>query len=201
MAEATTHTGTAGARIAFTDGISSLVGPASTLGQLVEAYQTGARAVRMIAFDKTEGANWMLPWHQDRVISVTERHDVSGYSNWTRKNDVWHVEPPIALLERMFFARVHLDDTDVDNGCMEIALGSHRHGMVRTQCAAEVASSFPIEPCVARRGDVLFVGALTLHRSGASTSARPRRTLRIDFSADDLPYPLCWALPSAPNAA
>ncbi|MEZ5850068.1 MAG: phytanoyl-CoA dioxygenase family protein [Hyphomicrobiaceae bacterium] len=194
LADATSHHGAPGARIALSDSLSKLVGSDSVFGRLAEMYRSGARVVRIVAFDKTEKANWVVPWHQDRVIAVTARHEVPGYSNWTHKRDVWHVEPPVALLERMFFARVHLDDTDGSNGCMEIALGSHRHGVVPSHHAAELATAGPVEACVARRGDLVFVDALTLHRSGASMSPRPRRTLRIDFSADDLPYPLQWAL-------
>ena len=32
-----------------------------------------ARPVRAILFDKTAGTNWVLPWHQDRTIVVTDR--------------------------------------------------------------------------------------------------------------------------------
>jgi hypothetical protein len=35
--------------------------------------------VRSILFDKTPGANWAVPWHQDLTIAVRHRVDVSGY--------------------------------------------------------------------------------------------------------------------------
>ena len=44
-----------------------------------------------------------------------------------------------------------------------------------------------------RRGDVLFVKALTLHRSRSSARQTGRRTLRIDYCAGRLPPPLAWA--------
>lgn len=154
----------------------------------------GARPVRLVAFNKSEATNWSLPWHQDRVIAVRRREDVPGYDNWTRKSGVWHVEPPIALLERMVFARVHLDAATEQNGCMEAALGSHALGRVADAEADVVAMRGDMrrELCVAERGDVLFVKALTLHRSQASQVTENRRALRIDYAAEQLPSPLEW---------
>ena len=36
-------------------------------------FSPNARPVRVIAFNKTEGNNWTLPWHQDRVVALRER--------------------------------------------------------------------------------------------------------------------------------
>ena len=154
----------------------------------------GAVPVRLVAFNKSEASNWSLPWHQDRVIAVRERVEVPGYANWTRKSGVWHVEPPIELLQRMIFARVHLDAATAENGCMELALGSDVLGKV-PETAAEPIANDPEqrrEFCVAERGDVLFVRALTLHRSRASQKSGERRALRIDYAAEQLPAPLEW---------
>jgi hypothetical protein len=40
---------------------------------------------------------------------------------------------------------------------------------------------------------VLFAKALILHRSAPSRTSAPRRAVRIDYCADDLPPPLAWA--------
>ena len=52
----------------------------------------------------------------------------------------------------------------------------------------------PVEICDARRGDLLFVKALALHRSSSSSapSGGHRRALRIDYSSEELPFPLEW---------
>jgi hypothetical protein len=158
----------------------------------------GARPVRLVAFNKSERVNWSLPWHQDRVVAVRERFDVPGFSNWTRKAGVWHVEPPIGLIERMIFARVHLDPATAGNGCLELALGTHALRRVADDAAQRVAEdeSRGAELCVAERGDVLFAKALTLHRSRASQENGNRRALRIDYAADRLPAPLEWEFSS-----
>jgi hypothetical protein len=155
----------------------------------------GARPVRIVAFDKSEAINWALPWHQDRVIAVRERVEVDGFRNWTRKDGVWHVEPPIEILQRMIFLRVHIDPATEDNGAMQIALRSHTK-LIASGDAAEVAAAHTTETCLADRGDVLAAKALILHRSAPSASRSPRRALRIDYSADSLPAPLQWDLAS-----
>lgn len=153
----------------------------------------GARPVRIIAFNKTEANNWTLPWHQDRVIALRERIETPGFANWTNKAGIWHAEPPIELLKRMIFARVHLDPADAENGCLQLALGTHARGKVAALDAEATAGAAAIEDCVADRGDVLFAKALILHRSSPSRSSAGRRAVRIDYCAERLPTPLQWA--------
>jgi ectoine hydroxylase-related dioxygenase (phytanoyl-CoA dioxygenase family) len=180
-----------GARVAAHEDIRMALTP---VNGLASQLLPGAIPVRVVAFNKSETDNWALPWHQDRVIAVKERTDVPGFSNWTRKAGVWHVEPPIALLERMIFARVHLDAATPDNGALELACGTHVLGRVADVDVSRHLAENGHEPelCLARRGDILFAAALTLHRSRASRSAAGRRAVRIDYSADQLPTPLEW---------
>src|ERR1700678_457995 len=45
----------------------------SVIRREAEAVLGGnARVVRGILFDKTEGANWKVPWHQDVTIAVNQ---------------------------------------------------------------------------------------------------------------------------------
>lgn len=50
------------------------------------------------------------------------------------------------------------------------------------------------EDCAARRGDVLLLNMLVLHRSKPATDTRPRRVFRVDYAAVGLPPPLEWAV-------
>ncbi|HET6223646.1 MAG TPA: hypothetical protein VFE11_15840, partial [Dongiaceae bacterium] len=78
----------------------------------------GGRAfpVRALLFDKLPGANWGVAWHQDLTIAVKQRADVDGFSAWTVKDGVPHVQPPVGVLEGMLTLRLHLDEADEDNG-------------------------------------------------------------------------------------
>ncbi|MBE9558936.1 MAG: phytanoyl-CoA dioxygenase family protein, partial [Proteobacteria bacterium] len=87
-----------------------------------------ARPVRAIAFDKTAGRNWLVPWHQDRTIAVDQRDEAADVRCWTVKNGVDHCEPPVGLLERMVTLRWHLDAVGPEDGCIRVLPGSHRMG-------------------------------------------------------------------------
>lgn len=164
-----------------------------SLTKAVRALDDRAKPVRVVSFDKSERANWGVPWHQDRVIAVAGQEDVPGYRNWTRKSGVWHCEPPQAVLEQMLFVRVHLDNADQSNGAMQIAVGSHARGIIPASDAESEAKKFPIEVCSAGRGDVLILKMLTLHCSKPAEVKSGRRVFRVDFSSFQLPGSLSWA--------
>ena len=170
-----------------------LLEPPLALTALAREILPGAQPVRIVAFNKSDAENWTLPWHQDRVIALHARADAPGFANWTNKAGIWHAEPPIELLERMIFARIHLDPADTENGCLQLALGTHARGKIASGDAEAVAATAPIENCVAARGDVLFAKALILHRSSPSRVSAGRRAIRIDYCAETLPAPLQWA--------
>lgn len=177
-----------------------VLGPSGRLGRTLSALWPGMRPVRLVAFSKDSEANWGVPWHQDRVIAVRDRAEGPGFAAWSSKGGAWHCEPPLALLEGMLFVRVHLDPATPSNGPMEIALGSHRQGVVAAAEAEALAGTCACEACLGERGDVLVLKMLTLHRSRPSRDGQPRRALRVDYAAGDLPAPLAWADGTRPPA-
>jgi ectoine hydroxylase-related dioxygenase (phytanoyl-CoA dioxygenase family) len=182
----------AGQRLGRSGPLGKALAPQGSLMKAIRTLDPGAKPVRVVAFNKSEDANWGVPWHQDRVIEVADRQDVEGFGNWTRKSGAWHCEPPQAVLDRMLFVRVHLDDTDQSNGAMEISLGSHAGGIVPSSDAEAEALRHPVEVCEAERGDVLILKMLTLHASKPAMVRSGRRVLRVDFASSELPDPLKW---------
>lgn len=79
---------------------------------------------RAILFDKKPGANWAVGWHQDVTIAVRQKLDVPGFSGWSIKEGVAHVQPPLAVLEEMLTVRLHIDDCFVENGPLQVLPGS-----------------------------------------------------------------------------
>jgi hypothetical protein len=45
----------------------------------------------MLYFNKTERANWGVPWHQDKTIAVREKIELPGFTAWSVKQGVIHV--------------------------------------------------------------------------------------------------------------
>ncbi len=173
--------------------LTHVLGPEGSVGRALGGIWPGVRPVRIVSFTKDASTNWAVPWHQDRIIAVQDKADVPGFTNWSSKGGRWHCEPPRKVLDAMLFVRMHLDAATSDNGAMEIALGSHRAGIVPAEAAERVASEHPSELCLGERGEVLVLKMLTLHRSRPATSKEPRRALRVDYAGEALPEPLHWS--------
>jgi hypothetical protein len=173
--------------------VSSVIDASGPMGSLAAAAAGGrVRPVRILFFDKTPESNWAVPWHQDRSIAVNKRADVDGYGPWTVKNGVDHVEPPVAVLEKMLTLRLFVDDCASDGGPLLIAVGSHRHGRLPVENVAELVSRSEIFVGTGRAGDVLLMKTLALHSSKRANMPTHRRVLHVDYTTEDLPPPLEW---------
>ncbi len=149
--------------------------------------------VRGILFDKTPGANWKVPWHQDVTIAVQDRVEQDGYGPWSVKAGVIHVQPPAHVLENMISVRLHLDPCGEENGALKVIPGSHQYGKMGERHVAEMAKTAAITICAAETGDALLMRPLLLHASSASETPAHRRVLHIDFAVVELPRGLRWA--------
>jgi ectoine hydroxylase-related dioxygenase (phytanoyl-CoA dioxygenase family) len=161
--------------------------------RLVEAV-LGPRcfAVQAFLFDKSPKANWKVAWHQDLTIAVRERQSVHGYTAWSEKKGVVHVQPPVAILARMLAVRVHLDDCGPDNGPLRVLPGSHRGGRFDATAIERWKTQAHEVPCVVRTGDLLLMRPLLLHASSSARVVSQRRVVHLVFAAERLPGNLDW---------
>lgn len=161
--------------------------------KLVEPFAgEKARVVRAIFFDKTPEANWKVPFHQDLTIAVREQKDVEGFTTWTRKADIFHVQPPASVLENIVSLRVHLDDTDESNGALRIIVGSHRFGRLSATGNQRLKVEGETVTCRVGKGGAMLMRPLLLHASSSATNALHRRVLHFEFSSVELPEGLKW---------
>ena len=149
-------------------------------------------AVRGIYFDKRPESNWLVAWHQDLTIAVSERAEVPGFGPWSTKDEVPHVQPPTEALEQMLTARLHLDAADVENGALRVIPGTHALGRLNASAIQQCRQAQPEVLCEAEVGDVLLMRPLLLHASSRSTTERRRRILHVEFAGFELPSPLRW---------
>lgn len=176
------------------DAVSNLVGPGGALGSLASGILASAsRPVRVLVFDKSESANWSVPWHQDRTIAVAARADAAQFRNWTMKRGAKHVEPPFEIIERMITLRLHLDDCGPDNGPLQTITGSHRLGKLNDAETKAAVASGEVQQHRALEGDILVLRTPILHASPSAKRPQRRRVLHVEFSPDELPAPLKWA--------
>ena len=150
--------------------------------------------VRATLFDKTAEANWKVPWHQDVTIAVKERRDTPGYSPWSIKSGIAHVQPPTEVLERMVTIRIHLDPCPKSNGALWVMPGSHHHGRLNQNEVGSYIDEKLTVCCVANMGDILIMRPLLLHSSSTSLEPARRRVLHFDFAIGDLPNGLQWRM-------
>lgn len=148
--------------------------------------------VRSILFNKSDQANWRVAWHQDLTIAVAEKAELEGYSAWSVKEGVLHVQPPEEILEHMLTVRVHLDPADETNGALWVSPGSHRFGRVPASEAAALAGRNGKYLCAVNAGDAVLMSPLILHASRKATSGIPRRVIHLEFAGVSLPEPLAW---------
>jgi ectoine hydroxylase-related dioxygenase (phytanoyl-CoA dioxygenase family) len=150
-----------------------------------------ALAVRATLFDKTAGANWLVPWHQDLTICVADRVDVPGYGPWTKKAGVWHVQPRAAVLEQMLSVRIHLDDCLENAGPLRVLPGTHRLGRLTAAQIAEQGAIASVS-CLVRAGGIVLMRPLLVHASSSASEAAHRRVIHIDYAASELDGGLRW---------
>ena len=152
----------------------------------------GAFPVRSLLFDKTAGANWLVPWHQDMTICVAEKREVPGYGPWSIKTNQWHVQPPTAVLDRMISVRVHLDRCSVLNGPLRVIPKTHCQGRLGPEAIRAAQKANGVTICSVDAGGIVLMRPLLVHASSAVTHPRHRRVVHIDFANCDLDGGLAW---------
>lgn len=145
-----------------------------------------------IILDKTRNSNWGLDWHQDLKVAVKERVDITGYNNWSLESGIWHVVPPVGILEQLLAIRIHLDDCNETNGAVWAIPGSHGLGIIPQAGIRDTVEQTQIHICNIQAGGIMFMSPLLLHKSPYSVSDKSRRVLQIEYRAAELNNGLEW---------
>ncbi|TKC55956.1 phytanoyl-CoA dioxygenase family protein [Pedobacter hiemivivus] len=146
--------------------------------------------VKSIYFDKPEQSNWFVSYHQDLTISVDTKVELDDYSKWTVNQDQFSVQPPLDILKQIYTVRIHLDDTDENNGALKVVPGSHLKGVYR---AEDIDWSNETEYiCDVPKGGVMIMKPLLLHSSSRTTNNNKRRVIHIEFCNQELHEELKW---------
>lgn len=147
--------------------------------------------VKSIYFDKPETSNWYVPYHQDLTISVDKKMEIKNFELWTTKQNQFAVQPPIEFLENITTIRIHLDDTDENNGALRVVPKSHLKKIYRPETIDWNKETETI--CRVKKGGIMLMKPLTLHSSKRTTNNKKRRVIHIEFSNRELPNELKWA--------
>jgi ectoine hydroxylase-related dioxygenase (phytanoyl-CoA dioxygenase family) len=157
---------------------------------ITELFGADYFVVKSIYFDKPEASNWWVAYHQDLTISVDKKMDIPGFGPWTIKQDQFAVQPPLDILKDNFTVRIHLDDTNEENGALNIIPKSHLKGIYRPETINWQMETE--QACCVKRGGVMLMKPLLLHASKRTTNNSKRRVVHIEFSRSSLPDGLKW---------
>ncbi|MBD3906736.1 phytanoyl-CoA dioxygenase family protein [Chryseobacterium sp. Ch-15] len=147
--------------------------------------------VKSIYFDKPEKSNWYVTYHQDLTISVDKKVQLDNFGPWTTKQNQFAVQPPLEILENIFTIRIHLDDTDENNGALKVVPKSHAKGIYRPETIDWNVETENI--CSVEKGGLMIMKPLLLHGSNRTTNGKKRRVIHIEFSDKELPEELNWS--------
>jgi ectoine hydroxylase-related dioxygenase (phytanoyl-CoA dioxygenase family) len=158
---------------------------------ITEVFGKDYFAVKSIYFDKPEQSNWFVSYHQDLTISVDKKIEHTNYGPWTVKQNQFAVQPPLEVLEYIYTIRIHLDDTDENNGALKVIPRSHLKSIYRPETIDWTVESETI--CKVTKGGIMIMKPLLLHGSNRTINNNKRRVIHIEFSNMELPQELNWS--------
>jgi ectoine hydroxylase-related dioxygenase (phytanoyl-CoA dioxygenase family) len=79
-------------------------------------------------------------------------------------------------------AMVTLDPSTHENGCLEIATGRHREGLIGQQWVPLEETDLDLKPFPTAPGDVIFFDSFVPHGSKANLTDAPRRILYLTYN-------------------
>ncbi|MEZ4842972.1 MAG: phytanoyl-CoA dioxygenase family protein [Bacteroidia bacterium] len=149
------------------------------------------KSIKSIYFNKPQNANWVVNWHQDLTINLTDKKETPNFKNWRVLADRTVVQPSTEMLENIFTIRIHLDDCTAQNGALRVIEKSHNRGVVDTR-QWQKKKNEQERICEVKKGGVLLMKPLTLHSSKRTENEQNRRVIHIEFTDSKLPDGLQW---------
>jgi ectoine hydroxylase-related dioxygenase (phytanoyl-CoA dioxygenase family) len=94
-------------------------------------------------------------------------------------------------LENIITIRIHLDETNENNGALRVLPSSHLNGICRSENI-----NWNIEKeyiCDVKKGSIMLMKPLLFHSSKRTITNDRRRVIHIEFSNMELPDGLEWS--------
>ena len=145
------------------------------LGLAREVLGQQAVAFRATLFDKSPHSNWLVVWHQDTALPLRERREAYGWGSWSVKEGVICAHAPASALEGILAIRVHLDDSNADNGPLRVLPQTHTIGVLTDDEIHDVATKIAAVDCHVPSGGLLLMRPLLIHASSKARLENVRR--------------------------
>jgi len=141
-----------------------------------------AMPFRATLFEKSGRANWLVMWHQDTALPLTQRSDSRNWGPWSVKDGVNYAHAPACVLEKIVALRLHLDPSTESNGPLRIIPGSHLTGVLNDDEVHSFAHQKAATACLVAQGGILAMRPLLIHASSKALTDQPRRVLHIEYA-------------------
>lgn len=169
-------------------GVDRLARKPEVLGIAQSLLGESAFPFRATLFDKSPDSNWLVVWHQDTALPLQERRDAAGWGPWSVKDGVTYAHAPASALKEVVALRLHLDDSNLENGPLRVLPGTHDHGVLTDDSIRQFAAQIPPVDCVVPRGGILAMRPLLIHASSKSRGKNPRRVLHIEYASSQITH-------------
>lgn len=133
-------------------------------------------------FAKSEQTNWLVPWHQDRALPIEVPFESEEWGSWSTKAGIHYAHAPVWALNRIIALRIHLDDSNPDNGPLCVLPGSHQEGVLSEQQVLQAVQAGNHVECAVQRGGILAMRPLLIHASSKGQSGQLRRVVHIEYA-------------------
>lgn len=162
--------------------VSEIANSNEMLDLASSAMNVKAIPFRATLFDKSPTSNWLVAWHQDTALPLLEQRESKGWGPWSVKEGVLYAHAPARALEKVIALRLHLDDSDAENGPLRVLPGTHRKGVMTDEEVHKLAEQITPVECHASAGAVVLMRPLLVHASSKGVSDAPRRVLHIEYT-------------------
>ncbi len=172
--------------------VAALLGVGAMRDLIFGVLSDSAFAFKATLFDKHDKANWVVAWHRDISIPVSQRRALTGWTRWTLKEGVNYVHPPHEIMRQIVALRINIDACDTDDGPLRAIPGSHLLGTEKVEAKVEAAQAATTVDFVGSAGDAWLLNPLVLHASSKTRRPTRRRVLHLEFADVELPDGLQW---------
>jgi ectoine hydroxylase-related dioxygenase (phytanoyl-CoA dioxygenase family) len=166
--------------------VAELAADPRLLGIAQSVLGSDAFPFKATLFDKSSDANWLITWHQDTALPLRNKRETPGWGPWSTKEGIIYAHAPASALERVVALRLHLDDSDQENGPLRVIPGSHCQGVLSDQQVETVVGQIEHVTCLVEQGGIIVMPPLLIHASSKSQSDKPRRVLHIEYASRDM---------------
>jgi ectoine hydroxylase-related dioxygenase (phytanoyl-CoA dioxygenase family) len=146
-----------------------------------------ATPFRATLFEKLPDSNWLIAWHQDTALPLSQRRESPGWGPWSVKGGVIYAHAPAIALEQVVALRVHLDNSTTENGPLRVLPGTQTRGVLTDKEIHQLAEMIAPVDCLMPLGGIVAMRPLVIHASSKSQTDAPRRVVHIEYAKSARP--------------